>query len=370
MQTKKIIFLTGTIDVSAKEGTGGVPKLIVNLANSLVKNGANITILSCYKDDKPSQFTLDERVKCDYVQKKLKHTSNLSIYEKIRFWLYVIKRLRILWTENKDLTIISCTPAISFALMVTKKIHKSKVYLWENVDFKRYGKLITTAKKILYKNAEMYITPTGVEYEYIQSKKIKCKLIPNANYSIPDKVEAKEAPGEQIKLLAIGRMVSQKGFDLLMHSLKELEKIDRKWKITIIGSGPEENKIKELAKQLQIDSKTKFLPHSEKLEGYYMNADIYVMTSRFEGLPLVLIEAQSFGLPCVSFDCPTGPREVITHGENGLLVEVGNTKKMAQELFRVARSKELYASCSKSAKETSKKYSPNEVTDKWLEILA
>jgi glycosyltransferase involved in cell wall biosynthesis len=370
MIKKNIIFLTGTIDVSTKEGTGGVPKLIINLANDIIKTGANVTILSCYKDDITPQFILDKDIKCEYVQTKLKHASNLTIYEKIKFWGYVIKKIRILWVENKDLTIISCTPVMSFALIATKRIHKSKIYLWENVDFNRYGKIITNTKKILYKNVEMYITPTNSEHEYLLKAKIKSKLILNANYSLPKEVEVKQLLGEKFKLLAIGRMVSQKGFDLLIHSLQELNNIDQKWEMTIIGSGPEENKIKELAKQFQLESKINFVPHCTNLDEYYRNADIYVMTSRFEGLPLVLIEAQSFGLPCVSFDCPTGPREVITHGGNGLLVEPGDTKKIAQEVLRLARSKELYESCSQSAKENSKKYSPNEVFNKWLEILA
>jgi glycosyltransferase involved in cell wall biosynthesis len=369
MIKKNIIFFTGTIDVSTKEGTGGVPKLIINLANEIKEAGLNVKIISCYKDEKIPQFVLNKDIKCEYVQTELKHASNLSIYKKVKFWIYVIKKARILWMENKDAIIISCTPAMSLALIATKRIHKSKIYLWENVNFKRYGTILTGAKKILYKNVEIYITPTTSEYEYLSKTKINSKLILNANYSLPKEVEKKQLPGEKFKLLAIGRMVRQKGFDLLIQSLQELNNIDKKWEMTIIGSGPEENKIKELAKRYQLESKINFVPHCINLDTYYRNADIYVMTSRFEGLPLVLIEAQCFGLPCVSFDCPTGPREVITHGENGLLVELGDVKKIAQEVLRLARSKELYESCSQSAKDTSKKYSPNEVFNKWLEIL-
>jgi glycosyltransferase involved in cell wall biosynthesis len=366
---KKIVFITGTIDVTASDGTGGVPKLIAGLSNGLVRDFSEIIVLCCYQGEKPPQFSLNKSIRKNYIQTKYKHASHLTALEKAKFWMYVLINMRICAAEAGSSIFISCTPIISIVLLATKFMHNGKVYIWENVDFHRYGKLMTRFKKFLYRYADIYITPTLSELNRLNDYKIKCRYIPNANHSFKVDFKSREAPRKTLRLLTIGRLVKQKGFDYLMESLNKLEKIDPNWIIAIIGSGPEEETIKEMAREFGLTEKINFLPHCDDLARHYLEADIYVMTSRFEGLPLVLIEAQSFGLPCVSFDCPTGPSEVIESEVNGLLVPLGDTSIMAQQIARLGRSPDLYGRCSTNARESSFRYSPDAIMRQWLGIL-
>ena len=101
----------------------------------------------------------------------------------------------------------------------------------------------------------------------------------------------------------------------------------------------------------------------------FLQSSIYLMTSRNEGLPMVLIEAQTCGLPIVSFDCPEGPKEIINDSKNGYLIQPGNTEAMIYKIVRLASDKTLRRSFGDDAYETSKRFSEKEVMKKWESLI-
>lgn len=122
-------------------------------------------------------------------------------------------------------------------------------------------------------------------------------------------------------VLAVGRLEEQKGFDYMLDIWKLIE-IDEElndWKLQIVGSGSLEQKLHEKEKTLGLN-RVQWLQFTEHIEEIYKNASIYVMTSRFEGFALVLLEAKAFGLPIVSFDIKNGPNEIIQNGVDGYIV--------------------------------------------------
>lgn len=137
---------------------------------------------------------------------------------------------------------------------------------------------------------------------------------------------------ENKDIISVGRFESQKGYDLLVQAWSSVIVKHPDWKIHIFGNGSCKTLLQDMMKAAKIEES--FILHEPVSNIYeqYFKHSFYVMSSRFEGFGLVLIEAMSCGLPCVSFDCPSGPAEIIKNGEDGILVENGNIKKLSEAI--------------------------------------
>lgn len=135
-------------------------------------------------------------------------------------------------------------------------------------------------------------------------------------------------------ILSVGRETPQKGFDLLVESWRLIYKKYPNWHIKIVGDNFSNKSYASLVlnkiKQYGLQDTIHIIPETNNIKKEYSEAAFYVMASRYEGLPMVLLEAMAAGLPAVSFDCPTGPREIIKNGETGVLVRNGSISELAQ----------------------------------------
>jgi glycosyltransferase involved in cell wall biosynthesis len=134
---------------------------------------------------------------------------------------------------------------------------------------------------------------------------------------------------EKINLLAVGRLENVKGYDLLLQTLSEL---NSNYHLTIIGEGSEENVLKTLARTLNVENQINFLGFQKNPYKYMRQADLCILSSRYEGLPNVVLEANVCGTPVVAFECPGGTAEIIENGINGFLVECGNIKELKSKI--------------------------------------
>lgn len=370
----EIIFITGTIDTLHGEGTGGVPKLIAGLSNGLLVRGVapKVSVVCAFSGDLPPQFTLDPRVKVIYVQSFFKHHSSNGLIKRVLFWFYSLPLLmfHLSLRSRQSSIVISCTPAASISILLLRKLVRvSKVLVWENVHFGVYRGAALAVRRVLYRRADLLIVPTKGEADTLRSQGLPARFIPNINYSAPDALTKRLGEPGGRQLLAIGRLVKQKGFDLLFLALAQMNQRFDNWSLTLVGSGPEETVLRELAAQLNILSKVAFVPHSKVLASYYINSDVFLLPSRFEGSPLVLIEAQSFGLPCIAFDCPTGPQEILAHGENGFLIPPGNTAEFADAIELICMDAGLRARMRSAARSASTRFSESSILPRWIDVV-
>lgn len=134
-------------------------------------------------------------------------------------------------------------------------------------------------------------------------------------------------------LLAVGRHAPQKGFDLLIKAWSKVNVED--WKLVIVGGGELKEKHEALAESLGVRESIIFKDSTPNIVDEYQNASCFILSSRFEGLVMVLIEAKMMGLPCISYNCPTGPQEIIRDNVDGWLVENGNVDAMAKTICKV-----------------------------------
>jgi glycosyltransferase involved in cell wall biosynthesis len=171
------------------------------------------------------------------------------------------------------------------------------------------------------------------------------------------------------RILAVGRLNHQKGFDKLIEAFSLISNEHPSWHIDIFGHG-------ELQEELQIFINNKGLnnnitinPPKEDIYNEYLSSSFYVLSSSFEGLPLVLIEAMSCALPCVSFDCPYGPSEIIADGIDGLLVKNGDVKDLAQKMDWMITHPKERNEMALTARKNAERYKIDNIMRKWISLF-
>lgn len=170
-------------------------------------------------------------------------------------------------------------------------------------------------------------------------------------------------------LLAAGRLASQKGFDFLIPAYAPVAAAHPEWELRIFGRGKDKALLEGMIAEHGLEGKVKLLPASEDLPGEMAKASIYVLSSRYEGFPLVLVEAMAKGLAVVAYDCPTGPADIIDDHRNGLLVPPRDVEALSAAMLEMVEDDELRRRCAAAAVETARDYTMAAIGPRWEELL-
>lgn len=171
------------------------------------------------------------------------------------------------------------------------------------------------------------------------------------------------------RVVTIGRYAYQKGYDLLLQAWAEVEKQYLDWTLDIYGMG-DQTGYRQLMTDMGVDVYRCHLNGSvEDVTKVYQNSSIFVLSSRFEGFGLVLVEAMACGLPVVSFDCPAGPDEIITDGVDGILVPSGDVHVMAEKLMALMADEELRKRLGQQARRSAKRYDMKTIASQWTTLF-
>ena len=158
------------------------------------------------------------------------------------------------------------------------------------------------------------------------------------------------------ELLSIGRLSYQKGFDRLIKAFKIVHETYPEWKLIIYGDGEEKDKLLGLIEEYNLVSFVVIHRPVKNVEEIYCNSSCFVLTSRYEGLPMVLLEAMSYGLPIISYDCKCGPKDLINNGLNGFLVPEGNIEELANTIMKLISNRDTMIEMGRNAKVESQQY--------------
>ena len=171
------------------------------------------------------------------------------------------------------------------------------------------------------------------------------------------------------RVITLGNFIPDKGYDLLLKIWSIVEKnISTDWYLEIVGSGKEEKKLKDLKEDLKL-TRVIFSPKTQNVEHKYLQSSIYVLSSRNEGFPMVLLEACAMGLPIIAFNCNTGPDEIIEDGLNGFLIEPFDITLFAQKLIELITNKSLREKFSKKSIEIAQKFQIDKIGNEWESLL-
>lgn len=249
------------------------------------------------------------------------------------------------------------------------KLAGVRCVVWEhfnfNVDLGKKKRRI--ARNIAAKYADDIVVLTNRDRQIWKEKTdthARIVTIPNA---VPDLGDIRYNKNAKT-VVAIGRLTFQKGFDHLLNIWDSLKKDVRAkdWTLKIVGDGPD-------AHDLQCDSlripDVEFLPPQKDVRPIYQEAGIIALTSRYEGLPMVLLEAASVGIPIVAYDCETGPSEIVENNRTGYLVNFCDMDGFAERLLNLMGSDNLRETFSHNAKESALKFAQPAILNKWQQML-
>ncbi|TQS19220.1 glycosyltransferase family 4 protein [Microbispora sp. KK1-11] len=189
--------------------------------------------------------------------------------------------------------------------------------------------------------------------------------IPNAVHSVNQTPSRQEHP----VVVAAGRLVRQKGFDLLLPAFAQVVKEHPEWRLRVFGTGPKKAALRALIGEHGLSAHVTLMGRTNRLDDELARASIYALSSRFEGLPMVMIEAMTHALPIVAFDCPTGPGDVLTDGTDGVLVPCGDVDALAAAMNRLIADRDLRLRMGAAAAATAREYAPENVMPLWENLF-
>lgn len=236
-----------------------------------------------------------------------------------------------------------------------------------NPGVQPFGGLWKWLQKRLYPRAFGLVTMTRGALEFFPPEmRRRSWVIPNA-VDLPS--DWTNRRGGKI-LAAVGRLTHQKGFDLLMEAFSRIETSFPEWTLVIWGEGEDRAALEEKRKSLSLEGRVDMPGITAKPGQWVETADVFVLSSRYEGWGIVLLEAMAAGLPVISFNCQYGPSEMVADGEDGLLVPPDNVDALAEAMAKLLRDDALRQHFSERAAESAGRYTPQRVLAGWDEVLA
>lgn len=213
------------------------------------------------------------------------------------------------------------------------------------------------------KKADCIVTLTQEDKEFWSSYAKRIEVIPNILTITPQKVRDYRTK----RVIAAGRYVHQKGFDMLLEAWHLLDKNLSDWHLYIFGN---ENRkpYQHIVDKYEMNN-VHLMPATPEIVEEFSKSSIFVLSSRFEGFGLVLAEAMSCGLPCISFDCPYGPRDIITDKEDGILVEIGNIEALAKAIERLMTDESLRRSMGEKAIINVARFDRKTIMNQWEQLF-
>jgi glycosyltransferase involved in cell wall biosynthesis len=361
--------------------TGGVEKSIATLSNILVQK-YDVEIIANYKMQEEPAFEIDNRVKIKYLMPNLKPNEKefkqaLKKLQIVNIFKEGIKAIKILYLRKhlmiKEIRNLSCDIAISTRYLYNKMLGKYakpnivKIAQEHNDGDKKYVKKIVKSLNNIdyFMPVSSYLTDKYSKL--LEKKKTKCIYIPHSlsNYT------SELSNLENTNIISVGRLTAGKGFLDLIDIFEIVLKKHPNWHLNIVGDGAQKQELesKIYSKHLENSITLLGLKNEEELSKLYLQSSIYVMASFRESFGLVLIEAESYGLPLIAFDCASGACEIIQNEENGYLIANRDKQEMANRINVLIDDEELRRKVGQTARKFAEKYKTENVEKQWFELI-
>ena len=365
--------------IPATSNSGGMERVLTRKVNYLVGQGHELIIITTDQKGAKPFFSLEGSVKqydlginydenngqgilaklSAYPKKKRLHRQRLSeLLGQLRADIVVsmFGEDATLLPQMKD----GSRKVLEYHFSKLKRLQYGRTGLWRLVDILR-----TKLDERTVRPYDSFVVLTEEDAGYWGALP-NIRVIPNP---LPF-VSEETSPCTSHKVIAVGRYDFQKNFSKLLDLWACIAPAYPDWTLEIYGDGALRPELEQQVNRLGLSSSVILAKPTHQMKEVYQSASIYAMTSRYEGLPMVLIEAQHMGLPIVSFACPCGPKDVIHPGEDGYLISQGDDEGFLTALRQLMDSEAERVRMGANARKASARYEVDAVMGQWLDLFS
>jgi GalNAc-alpha-(1->4)-GalNAc-alpha-(1->3)-diNAcBac-PP-undecaprenol alpha-1,4-N-acetyl-D-galactosaminyltransferase len=360
--SKNIMFFVPSL------GIGGAQKVASFVINSYFEKGHKISVVSYEKSDKTISF--DPNIKVFELEGSWGNTylKINSIFEKMKTF---IETKKIVNKVKPDIIVVFGTIApINIALLSSNSL----IIAAERGDPNAYSKFQKFSIKRLFTKAEKVVFQTPMARDCYE------RLLENKSYVIPNPCFLLNTIDEGVdrtsrfdkEIISAGRLVPEKGFDILIKAFRTIQDHKPEYKLVIYGDGPERENLENLIKELGFKDGSVLLPGGTKnLPELMRKAKMFVLSSYYEGVPNVLLEAMGLGVPVVACDCSPGGAKFLTKNGTigGKLIACGDPNAMSEAIIDMLNNPEMMDDMAKKGSSVKNEYDPISIAKKWLELI-
>ncbi len=345
-------------------GGGGAERVVSVLASELAET-EKITILAYYKA--LEEYERSAAVNVVYM------TTDEQSYAGMNYYRRLTSIRKLVRKENPDFVIPFLSQVcmqVTVALAGTK--HKVIQTVRNNPANMPASKIVRAIRDLFIWFSYKTIVQNQSQKEYFNKalwKKIYVMPNPVRTDLLGIQREAREQWELPIEIISVGRLDYQKNYEMLIKAFKQSEGLRQKCHVRIFGDGPIREELENRIKENELNHCIELMGRSTDMKTVYSSADIFVMTSSFEGMPNALMEAMASGLPCISTNCPTGPSDLIGANENGILVPVDDVLALCEALLQYVNDHETAVMLGEKArKRIVQMYTPEIIASQFVQI--
>lgn len=357
---KNICFTIQNIDCG-----GGTERVGLRLANALVERGYNVWMVSYDAKRGVPFFDCDPRIRLWTI---LGH-GGFERKMRWQFWYGAWKFRRFLKRKHIDVVIDIDTFNALWTAPAVRGL-SIKWISWDHYIFNYcIGKRRIQALDYVAKEADKMVVISQADMiKYQTSSSVPSNKIVQIYNPLSFEIRHPISHNGQKRVTAIGRIDPAKGFDLLLQSWLLVEKQVHNWTLEIVCGYGDWKALQKEAEEMGCRNVI-CSPPTKDIQGKLAETAIFALSSRFEGFGLVITEAMTCSVPTISYACPQGPAEIISDGEDGLLVEPENVKQFAEKLLLLINDDELRARMGEAAFRNSKRFSMDRILEKWIRLI-
>ena len=363
----------------------GPERILSDKMNYLANRyGYDITFITYEQGNHPMAFSLDKRIRVIDLNTRFFPLYKLNPVRRVIAKSFQKRKLKsklhdVLSVVNPDFVVLTTYDFDKFGSILTlpyRFVIESHICISDvrqefrqhNVILKLFGKYLDSIHFKTMNKADALVSLTSADKtNWEKHVNIPIFVIPNLVTVYPNDISCYSERSNRI--ICVGRLTRQKGFDYLIKAWALIANKYPGWKIDIFGSGDLEDFLIQMIDNYNLKESITINKPTSNIFEEYDRSSIYILSSRYEGFCLVLLEAMSFGIPCISFNCPHGPSDMITNGEEGILVPVGDINKLAESIEWMITHKEERERMSQNSREKVKYYLAENIMPQWVELF-